>query len=101
MHGCITRADSRAPGAQGRPRRSTYRKVSVTLPADLLDSDGLSKAAIRGSSVRARLDAAERIEAEIAVSAVTLAEVLRGHPRDSHSAVGGPARSPRRGDLTA
>ena len=49
----------------------------------VLDSEGLTKAAARGSSVRARLEAAERIEAEVAVSAVTLAEVLRGHPRDA------------------
>lgn len=49
----------------------------------VLDSDGLSKAA-RGAEVsRALVRKARAAGLPVVVSAVTLAEVLRGHPRDA------------------
>lgn len=49
----------------------------------VLDSEGVSKAAAEDRRVAAMLAAARENEWELVVSAVTLAEVLRGHPRDS------------------
>lgn len=58
------------------------RRVSVggTL---VLDSEGLSKLAAGNPAVRARLEAARVRGARVIVSAVTLAEVLRGSPSDA------------------
>jgi predicted nucleic acid-binding protein len=49
----------------------------------VLDSGALSKAAAGDLRVRAELSIAEQLGADVHVSAVTLTEVLRGHPRDA------------------
>ena len=57
--------------------------MSDTARSLLLDSQGLSEAA-RGTSVaRALVVEARRSNVPVVVSAVTLAEVLRGHARDA------------------
>jgi predicted nucleic acid-binding protein len=58
------------------------RRISVggTL---VLDSEGLSKLAVGNPAVRARLAVARVRGARVVVSAVTLAEVLRGGPGDA------------------
>jgi predicted nucleic acid-binding protein len=59
--------------------------------AILLDAEGLSKAADADPVVRAFLLAAELSRTPVVVSAVTLAETLRGHRRDArvHGVLGG------------
>ena len=65
-------------------RRQRQGLRSVALPdALLLDSEGLSGAAVGHVRVRAELALAERLGASVHVSAVTLAETLRGGPRDA------------------
>ena len=49
----------------------------------VLDAEGLSKLAAGDARVRAYLDSARVRGARVAVSAVTLTEVLRGGPRDA------------------
>ncbi|KUP96749.1 type II toxin-antitoxin system VapC family toxin [Thermobifida cellulosilytica] len=49
----------------------------------VLDSEGLSKIADGDERARAHLEVAHRRRARVVVSAVTLAEVLRGGPRDA------------------
>lgn len=49
----------------------------------VLDSEGLSKLASGDARVRAYLDTAVAQRARVAVSAITLTEVLRGGPRDA------------------
>jgi len=49
----------------------------------VLDGEGLSKLAASDARVRGYLDSARARDARVAVSAVTLAEVLRGGPRDA------------------
>jgi predicted nucleic acid-binding protein len=49
----------------------------------VLDSEGLSKLAAGDSRVRAYLETAIARRARVAVSAITLTEVLRGVPRDA------------------
>ncbi|MDI1459354.1 PIN domain-containing protein [Catellatospora sp. KI3] len=49
----------------------------------MLDSEGLSKLADGHSSVRAHFEKARARRARVAVSAITLTEVLRGVPRDA------------------
>lgn len=49
----------------------------------VLDSEGVSRGAARDPGLRAMLEAAEQDGRGVVVSAVTLAEVLRGHPRDA------------------
>lgn len=69
----------------------------LVLPdAVLLDSEGLSAAAAGSPRVRAELALAERLGAAIHVSAVTLAETLRGGPRDArvHSLLKGVVSQP-------
>jgi predicted nucleic acid-binding protein len=56
--------------------RRTYRAL-------ILDSDGISKAARGDRATGVALAAARRVRIPVVVSAVTLAEVLRGHPRDA------------------
>jgi predicted nucleic acid-binding protein len=57
---------------------------ALVLPdAVLLDSEGLSAAATGHVRVRAELALAERLGASVHVSAVTLAETLRGRPREA------------------
>jgi len=69
----------------------------LVLPdAVLLDSEGLSAAAAGSARVRAELALAERLGAKVHVSAVTLAETLRGGPRDArvHSLLKGVVPQP-------
>lgn len=76
-------------------RRRERRQL--TLPdAVLLDSEGLSAAAAGSARVRAELILAERLGANVHVSAVTLAETLRGGPRDArvHSLLKGVVQRP-------
>jgi predicted nucleic acid-binding protein len=49
----------------------------------VLDSEGLSKLAAGDARARAYLDTALARRARVAVSAITLTEVLRGGPRDA------------------
>jgi predicted nucleic acid-binding protein len=49
----------------------------------VLDSEGLSKLAIGDTTARAHLATAVTRRARVAVSAITLTEVLRGGPRDA------------------
>jgi len=63
-------------------RRRELRQL-ILPDAVLLDSEGLSAAAAGSERVRAELILAERLGASVHVSAVTLAETLRGGPRDA------------------
>ncbi|HEY2549605.1 MAG TPA: PIN domain-containing protein [Streptosporangiaceae bacterium] len=49
----------------------------------VLDSEGLSKLAAGDSRARAHLETATDRRARVAVSAITLTDVLRGGPRDA------------------
>lgn len=49
----------------------------------VLDSEGVSRGAAQDAPLLAMLEAAWEDDREVVVSAVTLAEVLRGHPRDA------------------
>ncbi|HUY45242.1 MAG TPA: PIN domain-containing protein [Streptosporangiaceae bacterium] len=49
----------------------------------VLDSEGLSKLAVGDARAHAYLDSARARRARVAVSAITLTEVLRGGPRDA------------------
>jgi predicted nucleic acid-binding protein len=49
----------------------------------VLDSEGLSKLAAGDNRARAYLDSARARHAQVAVSAITLTETLRGRPRDA------------------
>lgn len=49
----------------------------------VLDADGVSKAAAADRRVHAMLASARNRDARVVISAVTLAEVLRGSPRDA------------------
>ena len=65
-------------------RRSSRRLSRAPVPAAIvLDSHALSAGAQGHVRVRAELTLAERLGASVHVSSVTLAEVLRGHPRDA------------------
>lgn len=50
----------------------------------VLDSEGLSKLATGDARARAYLDSARARRAQVAVSAITLTETLRGGPRDAN-----------------
>ena len=63
--------------------RRRERSKLILPDAVVLDSDGLSAAAAGSARVRAELILAERLGASVHVSAVTLAETLRGGPRDA------------------
>ncbi len=65
-----------------RARRRGRRPSGLT---DLLvlDADGVSKAASGDRSVQAWLQRARELDADVAVSAVTVAEVVRGVTRDA------------------
>ena len=63
--------------------RRRERRQLILPDAVLLDSEGLSAAAAGSARVRAELILAERLGASVHVSAVTLAETLRGGPRDA------------------
>ena len=49
----------------------------------VLDAEGVSKAASNDPSIQAWLERARELDVDIVVSAVTLAEVVRGVPRDA------------------
>ncbi len=57
--------------------------VSGRIRSLLLDGEGLSKSAAGDVRAHAHLIAARRLRLPVVVSALTLAEVLRGHPRDA------------------
>ncbi len=65
-----------------RPRRRGHAPASLS---DLLvlDADGVSKAAANDPRVQAWLERARELHADVIVSAVTLAEVVRGVARDA------------------
>lgn len=60
--------------------RRRARQVGGTV---VLDADGLTKAARADQRVQALLTSARNRDARVVVSAVTLAQVLRGTPRDA------------------
>jgi predicted nucleic acid-binding protein len=59
------------------------RRVAVGTGTLLLDSEGLWKAAARDERTAAYVKQALREQGRVVVPAVTLAEVLRGGPRDA------------------
>jgi predicted nucleic acid-binding protein len=63
--------------------RRRERRQLILPDAVLLGSEGLGAAAAGSARVRAELILAERLGASVYVSAVTLAETLRGGPRDA------------------
>ncbi len=65
-----------------RPRRQGRAQTGLS---DLLvlDADGVSKAAANDPSVQAWLERARELDADVIISAVTLAEVVRGVARDA------------------
>jgi predicted nucleic acid-binding protein len=65
-----------------RSRRRVRSSASVS---DLLvlDAEGVSKAAVSDRGVQAWLERARELDADVIVSAVTLAEVVRGVARDA------------------
>jgi predicted nucleic acid-binding protein len=79
-------------------RRRQHRRLTGASVADavVLDSGALSAGAGGHVRVRAELAVAEQLGAHLHVSAVTLAEVLRGHPRDArvHALLSGFQREP-------
>jgi hypothetical protein len=76
-----------------RPRLLSERGLPDAL---VLDSGALSAAAGGEVRVRAELSLAEQLGVEAHVTSVTLAETLRGHPRDArlHAVLAGMAKDP-------
>lgn len=66
--------------ARARRRRHAPARVTDLL---VLDADGVSKAASNDRVVQAWLQRARELDADLVVSAVTLAEVVRGRARDA------------------
>ena len=66
-----------------RKRQSRQLRVKSLADAVVLDSGAVSKAVEGDVRVRAELAVAEQLGADVHVISVTLAEVLRGHPRDA------------------
>ena len=66
--------------AQARRRRRAPARVTDLL---VLDADGVSKAASNDRTVQAWLQRARELDADLVISAVTLAELVRGRPRDA------------------
>jgi predicted nucleic acid-binding protein len=66
-----------------RRRQRGQLKPSGLPDAVVLDSSALSGAAVGDLRVRAELALAEQLGVEVHLSSVTLAETLRGHPRDA------------------
>jgi predicted nucleic acid-binding protein len=65
-------------------RRQRGRLKPSGLPdAVVLDASAVSGAAVGDLRVRAELALAEQLGVEVHVSSITLAETLRGHPRDA------------------
>lgn len=85
--------------ARLRPRPTL--KPLVLSDAILLDSEGLSAAARGDARTRAELALAERLGVKVYVSAITLAETLRGGPRDArvHALLRGAGQEPVTSEL--
>ena len=66
--------------APARRRRRALARVTDLL---VLDADGVSKAASNDRMVQAWLQRARELDADLVISAVTLAELVRGRPRDA------------------
>lgn len=66
--------------ARTRRRRQALARVTDLL---VLDADGVSKAASNDRIAQAWLQRARELDADLVVSAVTLAELVRGRPRDA------------------
>jgi predicted nucleic acid-binding protein len=66
--------------ARARRRRRALARVTDLL---VLDADGVSKAASNDRIVQAWLERARELDADLVISAVTLAELVRGRPRDA------------------
>jgi predicted nucleic acid-binding protein len=66
--------------ARARRRRRAPARVTDLL---VLDADGVSKAASNDRMVQAWLQRARELDADLVISAVTLAELVRGRPRDA------------------
>ena len=66
--------------ARARRRRRALARVTDLL---VLDADGVSKAASNDRMVQAWLQRARELDADLVISAVTLAELVRGRPRDA------------------
>jgi predicted nucleic acid-binding protein len=81
--------------------RRRERRQLILPDAVLLDAEGLSAAAAGSARVRAELIVAERLGASVNISAVTLAETLRGGPRDAraHSMLKGVVQRPVTSEL--
>jgi predicted nucleic acid-binding protein len=65
-----------------RPRRTRQVPPGVT-DILVLDADGVTKAAAGDKRVAAWLERARELDADVMVSAVTIAEVVRGVPGDA------------------
>jgi len=65
-----------------RPRRQGRAPASLS-DLMVLDADGVSKAAAKDPSVQAWLERTRELDADVIISAVTLAEVVRGVARDA------------------
>ena len=63
--------------APARRRRRALARVTDLL---VLDADGVSKAASNDRMVQAWLQRARELDADLVISAVTLAELVRGRP---------------------
>lgn len=63
------------------PRRA--RTATGLTDLLVLDAEGVSKAAANDPSVQAWLERARELDADVVLSAVTLAEVVRGAARDA------------------
>jgi predicted nucleic acid-binding protein len=66
--------------ARARRRGRALARVTDLL---VLDADGVSKAASNDRVVQAWLQRVRELDADLVVSAVTLAELVRGRPRDA------------------
>ena len=66
--------------ARARRRRRALARVTDLL---VLDADGVSKATSNDRIVQAWLERARELDADLVISAVTLAELVRGRPRDA------------------
>lgn len=66
--------------AQSRRRRHAPIGLSDLL---VLDAEGVSKAAANDPRVQAWLERASELDSDVVISAVTLAEVVRGDARDA------------------
>jgi predicted nucleic acid-binding protein len=68
-----------------RRRQIRQLRAGEVPNAVVLDAAGLSAGAQGNPRVRAELTVAEELGTRVHVSSVTLAEVLRGHPRDARA----------------